>query len=470
MVMPASAPAATAGLPAVAASPSAGGWPVRRADIDAWASRYHPALRQYLQVLGGVIVAVTGDPDAVRSVAARWEDLGDELTVQAKRVADSDALATGWQGQSRYAFAHLQALVVRGLKWQVGQARRVSVKLRAGADTQVTARQQGIRITEAFLLDAEATRQWASTVPLQSGTGPAMAFQQRLPSVFEVHHRSAEELVRWFRSRTAELANTLADAEPALVGRVRDRVIDFFHYDVPERLDELVNLPGYQRDWGAVDGGLLAGINAVIAKYFDGAARTTPTEGATGTYAGFTISSTDCAKAAAAGAAAVALKSPAARDALARLGAACLVADTGTLMATGKQAAAQVVAGWGPDSVYPDGASARVGLRDYGAPSTFWAGRSRAWAWQLEDHTVRFGCTRFDYLDVPLPLGSASWTNGTFETLTVDGKLTAGFFSEFGTPIGVPGRASSLKDWAPVAGTSRGGATFCGGYVNLYWR
>jgi uncharacterized protein YukE len=360
-----------------------------------WVNGYHPALRQYVTVLGGVIVAVTGDPDAVRGAAGRFDSFADAVAGQVERVSQAQALVTGWQGQSRYAFAHLQTLVVRAMEGQVQQARRVAVCLRTGADVLVRARQQAVRITEAFLRDAEATRQWASTVPSQSGTGPAAAFQQRLPAVFAVRHRSAEELVRWFRSQMRELATALADTEPPLLDRVKDRTVDFLHYDVPERLDELVHLPGYQRDWGAVDGGLLIGLNAVVATYFDKAVMTTPADGATGAYAGFTISASDCAKAAGAGAAAVALKSPLARDSLAKLAAACLATEVGTTAALGKQPAAQVVLGWGPDSVAPDGASARVGLREPGSPSTFWAGRSRAWAWQLEDRTVRFGCTRY---------------------------------------------------------------------------
>ncbi len=41
-----------------------------------------------------------------------------------------------------------------------------------------------------------------------------------------------------------------------------------------------------------------------------------------------------------------------------------------------------------------------AGCADAGAPTTFWAGVARAWAWQGEPQdTLRFGCMRFDYLD-----------------------------------------------------------------------
>lgn len=461
-----------------------GAWPVVPADVPPWASQFHASFHQHLGILGGVIVTVTGEPAALLAQAARWEAAFAEMLAQAARLAKAKSLVAEWRGTASLAYDHAHAVAVRRLEDEAIRAERTGTVLRDMADVQTTSRAAAIAVTRAYLTDALNSLRWARSIPPGQGVDSAAALAQQLQKIFEVRGKEAAAVLNQFNDRMSELTDALDDVAPSLVDQAKDRVLDFFHYDVPERLREFVDLPLYQELGWAIDLGIAKNLDALIQVHHEQGKMTTLPEGSVGTYAGVTISPLDCAKATAVGAIATS-RIPWLSKSLETWSKACLATEVGGA-AFGTQPAVQLMLGWGPDSVLPDGAAARVGLRDSGSASTFWAGKSRAWAWQAEDHTVRFGCTRFDYLATPLPYDGTYWLNGTFATATLDKKITAGLFSEFNTEIfndgalntgtGKVGKAwEGVSDyWTRVkdldAAHTRAGALFCGPNVNLYWR
>ncbi|WP_088289151.1 hypothetical protein [Kineosporia sp. A_224] len=459
-------------LPATAATAPtarvAGGWPVAAEDIGPWASGYHPALVGYLRGFGTAIVSVTGDPDRLQAAAATWEQAASTLDDLVRRLDATEQDIPTWRGAARTAYEHARAVTRRRFADEAPRARATAGALRSAAAAEGEARAAAIGVTAAFLGSAEAARLRALAVPMTAG-GPLVAWRTELVRIFADHADLARNVVEAFRARMAEVVAALESTEPSWVGQAARRVGDFVHYDVPERLDELVNLPVY-RDGRipTADLGSAAAIDSLVKVWAERGHLTTPETGAVGSYAGATVGPLACVAGAGAGSVATA-RVPWLSRSLGKIAAACAAAEAASYVVN-KQPSVQALLGWAPDSVLPDGAAVRLGVRDAGALPTLWAGRSRAWAWEAEDHKVRLGCTRFDYLATPTPRTGLAWLNGTFSTMTTDAKVSGGVFSELNAQVGVPGGRLSARGWHPVAGSSREGALFCGVYMNLTWR
>ncbi|MBI4939461.1 MAG: hypothetical protein HY830_01790 [Actinobacteria bacterium] len=458
-------------LPATAAAPAvrgAGGWPVVTEDIGPWASGHHAALVGYLHGFGTAIVSVTGDPARLEATAATWEEAASTLDDVVRRLDATGQDVPSWRGAARTAYEHARAVTRRRVADEAPRATATARALRAAAAAEGEARVAAIGVTVAFLGHAEAARLRALAVPMTAG-GPLPAWRTELARIFAAHADQARDVVATFRARMAEVVTVLESTEPSWVDRATRRVGDFVHYDVPERLDELVNLPAY-RDGRipTADLGSAAAIDSLVTLWAERGHLTTPEAGSVGSYAGATVGPLACVAGAGAGSAATA-RFPWLSRSLGRIAAACAAAEVASYVAN-KQPSVQAVLGWAPDSVLPDGAAVRLGVREAGALPTLWAGRSRAWAWEAEDHKVRLGCTRFDYLGTPMPRAGLTWLNGTFSTVTADAKVSGGVFSELNAQVGVPGGRLATPGWRPVTGSSYGGALFCGVYVNLTWR
>lgn len=432
--------------------------------MDPWVAHFHPLLRPYLQAFGRAIVTVTGAPVAVRARADQWEDLERALSDTARRLTESHAAVEGWTGSARLAYNRSHAVAVRRIEEEASLARRTAHVLRTAAEILVAMRREVTKATAAFLQDAEKARQWANTVPTQSGGGPEVAFAQRLPDVYAPHAARVVWLVQLFGKEMSGVAGALADLGPSTVGRAFGDVWDYLSLDVPEQLDR------WWHSWGSgvtapIVGsdehlGLGALADRIIAR-FKKEHLVTPVTGATSPYLGVTIAPLDVAAVAAAASLATA-RVPGLSLLLRRAGIGAVAVDMSSRV-TGKQPSVQFSMGIDPDTLKPDMVSARVGLRGAGAPTTLWAGVARAWVWQGDPQDTRLGCMRFDYGATPLPLPHTYSVTGAFEIATLDGKVAAGPFTEL--DLALPGKGAS-NHYHGIK-LEQGGATFCGVWVNL---
>ena len=433
--------------------------------MDPWVAHFHPLLRPYLQAFGRAIVTVTGVPVAVRARADQWEDLERALGDTARRLTESHAAVEGWTGSARLAYNRSHVVAVRRIEEEAALARRTAHVLRAAAEILVAMRREVTKATAAFLQDAEKARQWANTVPTQSGGGPEVAFAQRLPDVYAPHAARVVWLVQQFGKEMSGVAAALADLGPSTVGRSFGDVWDYLSLDVPEQLDRWWHSWGTDATPSPAGGadehlGLGALADRIIAR-FKKQHLVTPVTGATSPYLGITIAPADVAKVAAA-ASVVTARVPGLSLLLRRAAVGALAVDMGSEV-TGKQPAVQFSMGIDPDTLKPDSLSARVGLRGAGAPTTLWGGVARAWAWQGDPQDTRLGCMRFDYAATPLPLPHTYSVTGAFEIATLDGKVAAGPFTEVDWALAGKGAPHHYKG----INLEQGGATFCGVWVNL---